>query len=410
MNGNLMWLRPDEIVVPDYLLRGLDPDKADVSDLLPSVKAYGVLQPILVRETVDGYELVAGWRRLKAAKTAGLEKIPVYVRDLDDELSAFAELVENIARRSLPPHREAEATLKLLAYRLGVSDEEAVSAIYRLVNYHKGLRAEQPPTNERRVIESTFSELGRSIQTFVTDILPTLKWPEDVLRALENGQITYREARSVRKIKDPRLRDEALKRVALGEPARDVVKEVLSGASVDKQVDNLEKQTEIVESWRFDEKSGYIKPPPVMEPPDATYAEAVAREYAVREVIGQLGWEGEPIALLHPDQADVQAAAEAGCPILWLDSFKVNNQSHVIGEIDFDKGKTIAFARILENRSEKFGDPNSNDPTAAQIDAAVAYYRQFAVVISQLEYAHLFGRRIDFVAVDEGLRVWAVML
>ena len=85
-----------------------------LSDLSESVKRSGVLQPVIVRKVGLGYELVVGERRWRAAKIAGLEKIPAVVRDVSDKESIEIALVENLLREDLNPIEEAEAYRKLL--------------------------------------------------------------------------------------------------------------------------------------------------------------------------------------------------------------------------------------------------------------------------------------------------------
>ena len=79
-----------------------------------SISEHGVLQPILVTETVDGYQLVAGERRLRAAQAAGLERIPAVVRQLADREQIELALVENLQREDLDPLETAEAYRQLI--------------------------------------------------------------------------------------------------------------------------------------------------------------------------------------------------------------------------------------------------------------------------------------------------------
>jgi ParB family chromosome partitioning protein len=90
-------------------------DQAAINELAASIRQKGVLQPIVVREGPGGYELIAGERRLRAAKQAGLERVPVVIRDVrDDELLEIA-LIENIQRENLNPIEEARAYRRLMA-------------------------------------------------------------------------------------------------------------------------------------------------------------------------------------------------------------------------------------------------------------------------------------------------------
>ena len=92
-----------------------DFDEAALEELRASIAAYGVLQPILVRKSTHGYELIAGERRWRAAKLAGLEKIPALVREYNDAETSEIALIENLQREDLNPMEEARAYQSLIA-------------------------------------------------------------------------------------------------------------------------------------------------------------------------------------------------------------------------------------------------------------------------------------------------------
>jgi ParB family chromosome partitioning protein len=89
-------------------------DPAELATLEASIRAHGVLQPILVVETIDGYQLVAGERRLRAATAAGLERIPVVIRQLDDAAQLEVALIENLQREDLDPIEAAHGFRRLV--------------------------------------------------------------------------------------------------------------------------------------------------------------------------------------------------------------------------------------------------------------------------------------------------------
>lgn len=89
-------------------------DDADLTTLVESIRAHGVIQPILVTETLDGYQLVAGERRLRAARLAGLERIPAVVRQVEDRDQLELALVENLQREDLNPIEAAHAFRQLI--------------------------------------------------------------------------------------------------------------------------------------------------------------------------------------------------------------------------------------------------------------------------------------------------------
>ena len=85
-----------------------------LNELSESIKIHGLIQPILLRQIKDGYEIIAGERRWRAAKLAGLQKIPSIIKDLGEEESAKVALIENIQRENLNPIEEAQAYKKLM--------------------------------------------------------------------------------------------------------------------------------------------------------------------------------------------------------------------------------------------------------------------------------------------------------
>ena len=89
-------------------------DGADLQALADSIAAHGVLQPILVTSTIDGYQLIAGERRLRAAEMAGLERIPAVVREAGDQAQLELALIENLQRADLSPLEEAHAFRQLM--------------------------------------------------------------------------------------------------------------------------------------------------------------------------------------------------------------------------------------------------------------------------------------------------------
>ena len=106
-------------------------DEGSLYELAESIKAQGVMQPILVRPVAPGrYEIIAGERRMRAAKLAGLDEVPVLVRDVPDEAAAAMALIENIQREDLNPLEEAQG-LKRLTDEFGLTHEQAAQAVGR---------------------------------------------------------------------------------------------------------------------------------------------------------------------------------------------------------------------------------------------------------------------------------------
>ena len=105
-------------------------DGEALSQLADSIAANGILQPILVRETGDRYTIIAGERRYRAARLAGLTEIPALVLEADDESAAKYALIENLQREDLNPYEEAAAIRKLM-YEFSLSQEQVASSIGR---------------------------------------------------------------------------------------------------------------------------------------------------------------------------------------------------------------------------------------------------------------------------------------
>lgn len=103
----------DQIVRGEYQPRKHFDEDA-LNELADSIKSQGVIQPIVVREQDGHYELIAGERRWRAAQLAGLQKIPVVVRELDSQAAAAIALIENIQREDLNPLEEASAFKRLI--------------------------------------------------------------------------------------------------------------------------------------------------------------------------------------------------------------------------------------------------------------------------------------------------------
>jgi ParB family transcriptional regulator, chromosome partitioning protein len=110
-------------------------DEGALYELAESIKSQGIMQPILVRKLAKGanegkYEIIAGERRFRAAKLAGLDSVPVLVRDVPDESAAAMALIENIQREDLNPLEEAHG-LQRLVKEFGLTHEQAAQAVGR---------------------------------------------------------------------------------------------------------------------------------------------------------------------------------------------------------------------------------------------------------------------------------------
>ncbi|MFO8073554.1 MAG: ParB/RepB/Spo0J family partition protein [Polyangia bacterium] len=134
-------------------------DKAALEELVASIREQGVIQPLVVRRLGDGYELIAGERRWRAAQLAGLIDVPVVIKDVSDVEAFEMALVENLQREDLNPIEEAEAYSRLLEEH-GYGQSELASRIGRdRSTVSNSLRLLKLPREARRLVaESRLSE------------------------------------------------------------------------------------------------------------------------------------------------------------------------------------------------------------------------------------------------------------
>jgi len=201
--------------------------------LAESIREKGVLQPLLVRPLGDGrYAIVAGERRYRAARMAGLSEVPVRVVELSEKEARLLALVENLQREDLNPYEETVGVLALLSEDLGKPVEEVVGLLHRMQNEKRG-KANQNVLGspEARRVEEVFKALGRMTwESFVQARLPLLSLPEDLKAALEEGAIPYTAALELKKVKDEASRKVLLEEARAGLSLRELrarVREVL---------------------------------------------------------------------------------------------------------------------------------------------------------------------------------------
>jgi len=192
--------------------RFFDVDK--LAQLAESVKEFGILEPLLVRPLENGeYELVAGERRLRAARELGLAEVPIAVHNLDERQALQVALMENLQREDLNPVEETEAVLDLLAIALDVDRSDVISTLHQSYNAkQRGQELNQNVLIQLEKIESLLAEIGRfNAGTFRSSRLPLLNLPNDVLSALRNGEIEYTKAQAIARVKDDKQRSKLLK-------------------------------------------------------------------------------------------------------------------------------------------------------------------------------------------------------
>ena len=192
--------------------RYFDPEK--LNELTQSIKEYGVLEPILLRPLPDRgeYEIIAGERRVRAAKEAGLAEVPSIILEISDQEVLKLALVENLQREDLNPIEETEGMLELLSSELGKSRKELISLFVQAGHPSRnGAGKNVFPTNEWEKVEGLFKSIGRlTPDSFRTSRLPLLNMPAEVLEAVRQGKLQYTKAREIAKVKDNTKRQKIL--------------------------------------------------------------------------------------------------------------------------------------------------------------------------------------------------------
>ena len=145
-------------------------DEEALKELADSIKEHGVFQPIIVKKSIKGDELIAGERRKKASELAGLKTIPAIIRDFNDEEMMEIALIENIQRENLNPIEEAQA-------------------------YDSIIKA----TNMTQ--EDIAKKFGKS-RSYVTNMIGLLKLPKDIMDLVASGKISSSHARALSKLEN----------------------------------------------------------------------------------------------------------------------------------------------------------------------------------------------------------------
>ena len=200
--GGIVYLSTEDICPNPVQPRKLFDDES-LEELSRSIKDYGILNPLSVRIRGSRYELVAGERRLRAAKLAGLKEVPCILLDVNMEDASLIALVENLQRRDLDFIEEANGINQLIRM-FGMSQEEAA----------------------RRI--------GKS-QSAVANKLRLLKLPQDVLEGLRENGLSERHGRALLRLPEPEQQREVLMYI---------VDNSLTVAATDAYIDALLSQPE----------------------------------------------------------------------------------------------------------------------------------------------------------------------
>lgn len=220
-------------------------DETAMAELTKSVKQYGVLHPIIVRPIGESrYELVAGERRYKAAKAAGLSEVPVIIQTLSDiEVIQYA-LMENLQREDLNPVEETEGILQLLELKLETDRQSVISLLNKMAKAKRGLADSAVRQEDQQMIETVFHSIGRlSLEAFRTHRLPLLKLSPEILEALRQGRIEYTKAKEIAKLESEEERMELLEATLAQSLSLRQVQKIVKEKKIPQETDPL--QTEI---------------------------------------------------------------------------------------------------------------------------------------------------------------------
>ncbi len=179
-------------------------DEESLNEFAESIKEHGVIQPIIVKKSIKGYELIAGERRTRASKIAGKTTIPAIIREISDQEMMEIALIENIQREDLNPIEEAEAFAKIIETS-GITQDEAAK------------------------------KFGKS-RSYITNLVGLLRLPENTIELVRDGKITMGHARVLSKLEDPNQIDEIAKEIiSKGLSVRDTEK-LTSTSDIPKKV------------------------------------------------------------------------------------------------------------------------------------------------------------------------------
>ena len=202
-------------------------DETKLEDLKASIKEKGVLQPILVRKHEDGYEVVAGERRLRAAKDLGLEQVPVIIKNVTDREALVLALVENIQREELNAIEEAQGFKRLMeefqftqeavAEAIG-KDRSTVTNLLRLLRLPEEIQKQVAEDklsmgHARALLSLEDATIQKKTAKVIIDRGLSVRQVEELVKKAHQGQNIVQEAKSKPKNRDIEILEEELRKI-----------------------------------------------------------------------------------------------------------------------------------------------------------------------------------------------------
>ncbi|MDB9529071.1 ParB/RepB/Spo0J family partition protein [Oscillatoria sp. CS-180] len=203
----------DRIIEEPWLPRKCKPYQ-QLEELTRSVKDKGIIVPILLRPIAadtasDIYELVAGSRRLTAARRIGLNTVPAVIRPLSDQEALYHALIENNLRQDFSAIEQTEATIALLQKVLNMPEPDIIKLFQRVAHSQDVLQNNDIQQQWEAVL-GVFSALGKNWNSFRSNDLPMLRWPEEVKQSVRMQKIAPSKARIIARIDNSETRQAIL--------------------------------------------------------------------------------------------------------------------------------------------------------------------------------------------------------
>lgn len=204
------------IVLPKEELRYFI-DEEEVAKIVATGRKNGIIEPLLVRPIAgsEKHEVVAGAKRYRASQILELEEVPVVVRELSDEEALEIALIENFARSGLTDLEEADGVLRLLAMKLEIAAAEVPPLLHRVQNQLRGRLVDA--TNNVigediiQTVQEVLTSLGNiKLDSFISNRLPLLNFPDDILEVLRAGKLEASKAKAIAKVEDVETRKQLL--------------------------------------------------------------------------------------------------------------------------------------------------------------------------------------------------------